>query len=161
MEVKMRVPRIYVETSIFNFYYTDDAPDKREDVKALFEEIKQGKYEPYTSDYVIAEIMGCEEPKQSLMRSLIDEFGVITLPLNIEAETLADAYVAEGIIPEKYRADGLHIAVTSVFGLDFIVSFNFQHIVKRKTIEMSEIVNYRNGYKRIGIYSPTEVIEND
>ena len=156
----MRIPKIYMETSIFNFYFADDAPDKCADVKSLFEEIRQGRYEPYTSDYVIEEIMKCEEPKQSKMKNLLDEFGVIALPYSSDAEDLADAYVSEGIVPAKYRADGLHIAVTSVSGLDFIVSFNFKHIVKRKTIEMSEIVNYRHGYKRIGIYSPTEVIED-
>jgi hypothetical protein len=34
-------------------------------------------------------------------------------------------------------------------------------IVKRKTIEMTEMVNFKEGYKRVGIYSPTEVIESD
>jgi hypothetical protein len=43
--------------------------------------------------------------------------------------------------------------------MDFIVSLNFRHIVKRKTIEETELVNYREGYKRIGIYTPAEVID--
>jgi len=43
--------------------------------------------------------------------------------------------------------------------LDVIVSFNFQHIVKRKTVTMTEVVNLREGYKRIGIFSPTDVVE--
>jgi hypothetical protein len=33
----------------------------------------------------------------------------------------------------------------AVNGLDAIVSWNFKHIVKRKTIIMTEIVNERNG----------------
>jgi hypothetical protein len=45
----MGVPKIYIETSVFNFYFADDAPDKREDTVRLFEGILQGKYEPYTS----------------------------------------------------------------------------------------------------------------
>ena len=155
-----RVPKIYLETSVFNFYFADDAPDKRDDTKRLFEEIRQGKYEPYTSDYVIDELVKCDEPKLSMMKKLLDDFDVIVLPASAAAEMLADVYVSEGIIPAKYRIDGLHVAVTSVSGLDFIVSFNFQHIVKRKTVELSEIINYRHGYKRIGIYSPTGVIED-
>ncbi len=43
--------------------------------------------------------------------------------------------------------------------LDFIVSLNFKHIVKRKTLNMAESINIREGYKRIGIFSPAEVIE--
>jgi len=45
--------------------------------------------------------------------------------------------------------------------MDFITSWNFKHIVKRKTIVLSEAVNAQQGYKRIGIYSPTEVIESE
>jgi predicted nucleic acid-binding protein len=157
----MRAPKIYLETSVFNFYFADDAPDKREDTLRLFEEIRQGKYEPYTSDYVVDELSLCEEPKQSMMKNLLDEFSVLTLPMDSEAEALADVYVSEKIIPVRYRADGIHIAVTAASGLDFIVSFNFQHIVKRKTVEMTEIINYRQGYKKVGIYSPTEVVDYD
>jgi hypothetical protein len=38
----MRVPKIYLETSVFNFCFADDAPDKRDDTVRLFEEIRQG-----------------------------------------------------------------------------------------------------------------------
>jgi len=31
-------------------------------------------------------------------------------------------YVAEGIIPEKYKTDAIHIATTTAFDLDIIVS---------------------------------------
>ena len=44
----------------------------------------------------------------------------------------------EGVIPQKYRTDGLHIAHAAVNGLDMIISMNFQHIVKRKTIKMPQ-----------------------
>lgn len=34
----MRTPKIYIETSIFNFVFADDAPDKRDDALVLFRE---------------------------------------------------------------------------------------------------------------------------
>ncbi len=33
----MRTPKIYIETSIFNFVFADDAPDKRDDALVLFQ----------------------------------------------------------------------------------------------------------------------------
>jgi hypothetical protein len=36
----MRVPAIYLETTIFNFPFVDDAPQYRSDTLELFEEIK-------------------------------------------------------------------------------------------------------------------------
>jgi predicted nucleic acid-binding protein len=157
----VQIPQIYIETSIFNFVFTDDAPDKRQNTLKLFAEIKEGKYEPYTSVYVIQELEQAFEPKREKMLALLGEYNIKVLDANAEAERLADIYVAEGIIPAKYSTDGLHIAMAAIEDLDFIVSLNFKHIVKRKTIEITEIVNYREGYKKIGIYSPAEVIEND
>ena len=156
----MRVPKIYLETSVFNFYFADDAPDKRQDTLKLFEEIKAGLYVPYTSAYVLQELIRAEEPKQSQMVSLIGEYEMRFLEQSGIIRILAGQYVSEGIIPAKHLTDALHIATATVNDLDVIVSFNFQHIVKRKTVTMTEVVNLREGYKRIGIFSPTEVIES-
>ena len=52
----MRLQKIYIETTVFNFFFADDAPEKRQDTIMLFEEIKEGKYEPYTSFVVVDEI---------------------------------------------------------------------------------------------------------
>ncbi len=66
-----------------------------------------------------------------------------------------------GIIPVKYATDALHIAAATVAGLDYIVSLNFRHIVKHKTILETEYINTREGYKRVFIHAPAEVTEND
>ncbi|MDR1093859.1 MAG: hypothetical protein LBL66_06890 [Clostridiales bacterium] len=157
----MRVPRIYLETSVFNFVFADDAPAAKADTLKLFEEIKAGKYAPFMSVHVVEELGRAPEPKRSRMFELIDKYGVEILPNNAETERLADIYIAEGMIPAKYADDALHIASTGVWGLDIIVSWNFKHIVKVKTIAQSEIINFKEGYKRVMINSPTEVIEND
>jgi hypothetical protein len=91
---------------------------------------------------------------------LIPQYSITTLPLADEAEQLSDAYVAEKVIPVKFRNDGLHIAISTVNNLDMIISMNFQHIVKRKTIMLTSSTNVLKGYKAIEIFSPMEVIDN-
>ena len=81
--------------------------------------------------------------------------------LDDEADRLADVYVTEGIIPPRFRTDGVHIAIAAVNDLDMIISMNFQHIVKRKTVKMTEHINTMNGYHAVEIYSPMEVVENE
>jgi len=157
----MKNPKVYIETSVFNFVFADDAPDKKNDALKLFTEIKAGLYEPYTSDYVLQELLRAAEPKQSQMVEMIKQYSMTFLEQSNEADRLANAYIAEGVVPERYFTDAVHIAVATVNDLDFIVSYNFQHIVKRKTMTMTESINIREGYKRIGIHSPTEVISND
>jgi predicted nucleic acid-binding protein len=152
---------IYLETTVFNFKFADDSPEKKADTIKLFNEISEGKYIAYTSDYVLQELLKAKEPKRSKMVDLIEQYNVRLLEANEIAETLADKYVSGEIIPPGYRTDGIHIAMATINNLDIIVSYNFQHIVKLKTIMGTESINLREGYKRIGIYSPTEVIEND
>jgi len=95
------------------------------------------------------------------MLALIPKYGITVLTQSDKAVQLANSYVAEGIIPAKYFTDGLHIALATISGLDIVLSLNFKHIVKQKTIEQTEPVNIRNGYKKIHIYAPMEVVENE
>ena len=92
------------------------------------------------------------------MNSLILDYNIEILPFSGDAERLALLYLAEGVMNKKYSTDAYHIAITTVSELDFIVSLNFQHIVRHKTIHETARINEREGYKRIGIYEPWEVI---
>ena len=154
-----RIPSIYLETTIFNFPFVDDAPQYRNDTLQLFKEIKTGKFRPFTSEYVTRELEAAEDLLREKRLNLIYEYGVKIISTNNEIENLALKYIEAGIIPAGYNTDGLHIAAATIAGLDFIVSLNFRHIVKRKTIEKTELINFQEGYKRIGIYTPAEVID--
>jgi len=156
----MRIPKIYLETTIFNFPFADDAPQYRADTLRLFEEIGAGKFKPYTSLYVVQELEDIKDAvKLGRMKALIGTYGIEVLSVSQEAERLADIYVKEGIIKMRYKTDATHIAVATVAGLDFIVSLNFKHIVKRKTKIQTGFVNAREGYGQIDIYAPMEVVE--
>ena len=155
----MPTPKMYIETTVFNYYF-DIEREAHADTVKLFEEIKAGKYDPYTSEYVTNELAKAPIEKQKSMLKLIDEYSVTLIKASSDADRLANVYVQEKIVPMKYITDALHIAAASVRSLDFIVSLNFRHIVKRKTILMTEVVNVREGYKRVGIFSPMEVVEH-
>jgi hypothetical protein len=127
----------------------------------MFEAVGAGKYEGYASEYVAFELRNAPEAKRSEMLSLIEKYGIIMLEPDDEIIRLADVYVREGIIPAKYRFDSTHIACASANGLDGVLSFNFQHINKLRTKEMTTLVNLREGYKNVIICTPMEVLENE
>ncbi len=157
----MRVPTIYLETTIFNFPFADDSPQYKADTLQLFEEIKAGKFKPFTSEYVVDELEAAKDNLRDKRLKLIEEYGVEIIPSSDEAERIAADYVSAGIIPMKYMTDALHIAAAAVAGFDYIVSLNFKHIVKHKTILETEYINTREGYKRVFIHTPAEVIDHD
>lgn len=156
----MRMLKIYLETTIFNYYF-DKERDAHPDTVKLFKEIKAGKYQAFTSVYVLKELRNAPTEKADKMLALIDKYGITTLGFSSEAEELAMVYVNEGIIPVKYSTDGVHIAVATVNDLDMILSLNFRHIVRKKTIELTEFVNLREGYRKVWIYTPMEVVDSE
>lgn len=151
--------KLYFDTSIFNFALADDVPKEKEVTLKLFDEVRNGKYEVYVSEVVIREANRASEEKAKSLIDLINEVVSEELYVNDEVQELAKRYVTEGIIPERYEDDALHIAVASVNNLDAIISWNFAHIVKLKTKKEVVGVNAISGFKEIEIYSPWEVIE--
>jgi len=118
-----------------------------------------GDFEPYTSVYVIEELEETHKKGwRDEMMKLVGDFGVRVLPKNERVGRLADKYIEATAIPAKHRTDALHIASATVNGLDFIVSQNFEHIVKDKAIRLTAMVNEDEGYDCIGIYEPGEII---
>ena len=61
----------------------------------------------------------------------------------------------------QHQADAEHIASASVAEVDFVVSWNFKHIVQFEKIAGYQAVNLLNGYREIRIYSPKEVVANE
>jgi hypothetical protein len=157
------VKKIYLETTMFNFYFAPDKPGYQElkaQVRQVFGLIKAGKYEPYTSEYAVEELDTTKgQERRDQMKGLITDYAVMLLEKSKEAERLAALYVEAEAVPIAYPTDAAHIAITTVNGLDFIVSLNFEHIVRPWTIERVREVNVREGYKGIGIYKPVEVLE--
>jgi len=152
----MKLPKIYLETTMFNYYF-DSNRDAHADTVRVFNDIKAGKYEAYTSTYVVDELENAPEPKRANMLKLIREYGLTILEASDDAVILANKYIENGIVPQKYKTDALHIALTSTNDLNIIFSLNFHHIVKRKTKLETNPINLANGYKPIEILSPMEV----
>jgi len=149
--------RLYLETTMFNYYF-DDRRDGHEDTVRLFESIREGTHEAYTSGYVIAELEDAPEPKRSKMLALIEEYDVITLDITDETNQLAELYVSENIIPASFTIDGAHIAVASIQGLDYVLSYNFQHINRAKTKLLTERINRKKNYGSVLICAAKEVL---
>ena len=136
----IRIPKVYLETTMFNYYF-DTERDAHADTVKLFDEIKEGKYIAYTSPYAIGELEKAPEEKYIKMLGLIEEFGIIVLDASDEADKLGALYQERGILPTKSTVDAQHIAVATISDMDMILSLNFEHIVRKKTLEMTGFVN--------------------
>lgn len=150
--------KLYLETTVFNYYFDRDR-EGHEDVVTLLEAVGSGKYEGYTSEYVVQELEKAPEPKRSRMIALIDRHGITILPIVLEVTRLAKLYIEEKVIPAAYRFDSAHVATASVYELDCIVSYNFQHINRDRTRRRTAEIKQREGYQEIAICTAGEVLQ--
>ena len=109
-----------------------------------------------TSAVVQAEI----EPSPENVRKLFDEMIVMADMVHVDSATLAlqESYLREGIVTSNSFDDALHVALATTAKCDLIVSWNFKHIVHFEKIPKYNAVNILQGYSKIGIFSPLEVI---
>ena len=75
-----------------------------------------------------------------------------------DVEGLANEYVRYGAVPESYLEDAYHIAVAVINEMDCILSWNFRHIVRRKTRDIVKMVNTVNAFRHIEIMTPAELL---
>lgn len=155
----MKKIKYYLDTTIFNFVFAEGDDEKKDITLKLFKDLPLIAEGVFISDEVIREISRANEPRKSQLEGLVRKTNPLLLEVDIEVEELAERYIKEGIIPVRYRSDALHIAVAVINGIEAIVSWNFEHIVKLKTRVMVNGVNRLLGYHEIEICSPEEVIE--
>jgi len=146
--------KLYLDTSVPSVYHDDRQPERQEMTREFWNKLDD--FDIHTSTLVKKEVEQVEDKqlKQKLLR-LIENHEI--LKLSDEAKKLGKEYIKNKIIPEKAEADAYHIAIATVNQMDFLVSWNFRHMVKVKTKRMVNIVNLQNGYKTIEIIAPPEL----
>ncbi len=91
----------------------------------------------------------------------IPEANRIVLLETAEAASLAEAYLAHGIVGPGSRSDALHVALATIGRVDVLVSWNFKHIVNLGRIRLFNAVNLEQGYGLIEIRTPREVFADE
>jgi predicted nucleic acid-binding protein len=160
----MKLQTIYLDTSVINFLFADDAPELKEITIDFFDNfIRPMRYDTFISRFVIAEIedMLNEEKKNKLLK-VVDDYRLELLELHDidEIQFLADKYVEAGIIPVKKINDAYHIAVSVINQIDYLVSWNYKHLANVKKERLIHLVNLANNYTHeIRIITPLELID--
>jgi predicted nucleic acid-binding protein len=152
---------IYLDTSVFNFFFEDKDLEKADSTRELFREIRNGKFNAYISELVLREIGRTRGQKRERLLSLIKTYKIPWLEVTPECMELTGKYMGRKIFPSKYRDDGLHVAIATVNQIDVVVSWNLRHMVKLRTRREVKAVNIAEGYKEIEICTPMEVTESD
>lgn len=162
----MKKIKLYLDTSVINFLFANDAPDLQKHTKDFFESyILKEKYEVYISKTVIDEINKTKEKnKRENLLKIIVRYKINILPddnLN-EIELLSTAYIKENILPSNKKEDALHIAYAVVNEIDVLVSWNFKHLANINKERQILVINQKEGYfYPLRLTTPLEVMSHE
>ena len=156
---------IYLDTSVLSYLKQDDSQERMAATIHFWEELKLRKdLDIYLSDVTIAEISECYEPKRSFMQEKLKEIQFTLLEKDADAERLAQQIIDLGILTNKSHDDCLHIAIAVLEACNYIISWNFKHLVNVKTINGVRAITNLKGFSPIDIITPEMLIgetEND
>lgn len=148
--------RIYLDTSVFSAYYDEKAPERLTLTRAFWDIIRSHDHERICSDLTLEELKAVKTPKlRDQLLHLTRGFSV--LKMGEREENLARDYLQAGVVTNRHFADALHIAIAVLGNADILVSWNFQHLVRRSTRYLVNSVNALKGLRTLEILAPPEV----
>lgn len=107
---------------------------------------------------MIAEIGRTEDSK--LRNELLELVkGFRELKLSPEIEEIAKGYVNQKVIPQSHFPDGLHIAFASLNKIDFLVTWNCEHLAEAHRRRRVRLFNTSAGLFVPEIITPMELLE--
>jgi predicted nucleic acid-binding protein len=152
--------KVYIETSVISYLV---ARPSRDLITAAHQQLTQewwqnrrGDFALYASQLVIQEA-GAGEAEMAQKRLVLLE----KLPLLDLSEACIDLgrlLVSEGPIPEKAAVDALHIAVSTVHGVDYLLTWNCKHIANAEMQTAVTAICRSAGYEPPVICTPEELL---
>ena len=144
--------RLYLDTSVFGGYFDEEFS---KNTIPLFERIENLEFMALYSEITLEELENAPIKVKNLL-SVLNSINSEFLVVSEEIIDLARTYISENVVGKTSFADCLHIAIATVNRADFLVSWNFKHIVNIQRIRGYNSVNVKFGYRQLEIRSPRE-----
>nr|VFK21942.1 MAG: hypothetical protein BECKLPF1236B_GA0070989_12853 [Candidatus Kentron sp. LPFa] len=151
-------PRVYIETTIVSYLTARRSQDlimatNQEMTKAWWDSREQ--FDLYISALVIQE---AERGDPSAARKRLEQLnGIPEIDATEEAERFSDILLKKIPLPEKARIDASHIAVATLGGMDYLLTWNCAHIANAILRPKIEATSREYGYEPPTICTPQEL----
>lgn len=144
--------KLYLDTSVFGGYFDEEFA---EFTIPLFERLDKGEFTLQYSSVTQDELENAPKNVRDLVKK-IKAANTEFLEVTNEAVNLATEYIEEKVVGKTSYADCLHIALATINRADYLISWNFKHIVNVQRIMGYNSINIKSGYKQLEIRSPRD-----
>jgi len=155
-------PKIYIETTVVSYVV---ARPGRDLIVAAHQQITRQWWEDRLSDFeffvssLVMQEAASGDPEAARLR-LQKLAGMPVLLVTDEAEALAYDLSHGGPLPENALEDALHIALATVHGMHYLVTWNCRHIANAELQLAVASKCLERGYELPVICTPQELMGN-
>ena len=154
-------PKLYLETTVISYLVARSSNDaslvyRQQRTRKLWEEYA-ADYEFVVSDIVISEIL--KGDPVAAQRRFDVVANLMILDLTPDVDKLAQNLIDTGAVPRQARSDAQHIACAAVNSIDYLVSWNYKHIVNEIKRQLINEVCHAARFQPPTICTPIEIIE--
>jgi predicted nucleic acid-binding protein len=151
---------IYIETSIVSYLTARPTNDLLaaawQKTTVDWWDTQRHRFDLYTSDVTFEEAeRGNSEAAARRLEALA---GIPILPITEDIAALSKALLQGGAVPAKALDDALHIAISAVHGIDYLLTWNFRHLDNAETKPIIRSVCAIHGYTSSEICTPQELM---
>lgn len=154
-------PTLYLETTIPSYLTArpsnDLAKAARQAATRLWWDTRRAKYACFVSQLILDEAARGDADAASLRLGVLE--GIPRLDLTDEALGLAKVLLSRKGLPAHALEDALHIAVSAVHRMEYILTWNFRHIANARTMKTIRRVCEEAGHPCPEICTPDQLLE--
>ena len=152
--------RIYIETTIPSYLTARPSRDivqaARQQLTREWWDVERRNYDLCISQIVLDEVAaGGAEAAQRRM-AVIDTLPL--LDLTFEVDGLAETIMQSGLLPASASRDAVHIAVTAVHQVHFLLTWNCRHIANATIFRDLQHIIMSAGYDMPVLCTPEELL---
>jgi hypothetical protein len=155
---------VYIETSIIGYLTARSASDiifqARQKLTQRWWDDRREFYDLLVSQFVINEASAGDASAAHERLMLLDSIPMLDAS-HPEVDPLADLLIARNLLPPKAKADAQHIAVATVFGVDYLLTWNCKHIANADRLPGVYATVRGEGYEAPLIVTPEEFSNDD
>ena len=154
-------PRVYLDPTVISYFVADPSTNAKlaawQQESRRFWDDFQDQFVFVVSSMVLNEIRRGDAMQAKKRLAAVAQF--TKLSKTPRAAALAQQLLAAGAVPESAASDAEHIAIATVHGVDYLVSWNHKHLVNVNQLRKINRVCEAAGFRPVIICTPTTLME--
>ena len=145
--------RVYLETSFVSAVVTDrndPASLYRRQVSSDWWQTCRSSHDLFIAEEVLRELSHPDYPHRQAATAMVQDLPL--LPITPDVRGLARILVRERVMPGPVAGDSVHVAVATVHGMDYLLTWNVRHLANMNKLQHLQAV-----CRRVGLIPPLMV----